>query len=149
MFKTIKNGDIFQSDADILVNPINLQGTMGAGLAKSFRDRFPINNAIYEQYCRFNKLKIGEVLAISENGKIIVNFPTKDDWRNPSKYEYIETGMKDLCDILSKMLINKSVAFPKLGCGLGKLEWDKVRSIIVKHLESIPEEKRGTYYFYE
>ena len=35
-FRTV-HGDIFQSNAQVLVNPVNCVGSMSAGLAKQFR----------------------------------------------------------------------------------------------------------------
>ena len=34
-------GDIFQSKAQALVNPVNCVGAMGAGLARQFKNRYP------------------------------------------------------------------------------------------------------------
>jgi O-acetyl-ADP-ribose deacetylase (regulator of RNase III) len=47
-----KTGDIFTSNAEILVNPVNCKGVMGAGLAKQFRERFPENYLEYKNYCK-------------------------------------------------------------------------------------------------
>lgn len=40
-FKEIENGNIFDSECDIITNPVNCIGIMGAGLAKQFAIRFP------------------------------------------------------------------------------------------------------------
>ena len=61
--------------------------------------------------------------------KYIFNFPTKDHWRDKSRYEYIETGLLDLKNIIIGFDI-KSVAIPQLGCGLGGLDWSLVSSMI-------------------
>ena len=37
------SGDIFNSKADVIVNPVNLVGVMGAGLAKQFKERYSKN----------------------------------------------------------------------------------------------------------
>ena len=59
-FKTV-NGNIFNSNAHALVNPVNCVGTMGAGLAKQFRDRYPAMHNEYLQICRQHLLKPGQV----------------------------------------------------------------------------------------
>ncbi|HCO0691603.1 TPA: macro domain-containing protein, partial [Escherichia coli] len=63
----------------------------------------------------------------------IINFPTKDHWRNKSKYEYIEKGLH----WLSKYLDNKhgkTITLPALGCGHGGLDWDIVKKMIQDYL---------------
>ena len=45
-------GDIFDSPAHTLVNPVNCVGVMGAGLALEFKKRFPQEFKNYVQFCR-------------------------------------------------------------------------------------------------
>ena len=54
--------------------------------------------------------------------KIIINFPTKKDWKHKSKIEYVESGLKDLAKVIEERRI-KSIAMPPLGCGNGGLDW--------------------------
>ncbi|MGO3644977.1 MAG: macro domain-containing protein, partial [Pseudoalteromonas sp.] len=64
----------------------------------------------------------------------IINFPTKNHWRNPSEYEYIEDGLI----WLSNYLKNKeglTITLPALGCGHGGLDWGEVKRLILKYLE--------------
>ena len=56
----------------------------------------------------------------------IINFPTKQHWRDPSKLEWISQGLADLRKVLAEKQIS-SVAIPPLGCGLGGLEWELVK----------------------
>ena len=129
-----KVGNIIDSDADALVNTVNCEGFMGKGIAYQFKLRYPVNNQEYIEACRNGKFYIGTVLAIKEENKVIINFPTKDKWRNPSKYEYIETGLDALIKILPDLNID-SIAIPPLGCGNGGLEWPKVRNILTEKLK--------------
>ena len=56
----------------------------------------------------------------------IINFPTKQHWRNPSKLEWINQGLADLRKVLTEKQI-PSIALPPLGCGLGGLDWEMVK----------------------
>ena len=90
---------IFASDADALVCPVNTVGVMGAGLAKAFDQRYPGAALTYYLCCETNRLEIGAVLVAHDpklaSGRVIVFFPTKQDWRKPSRPEYIEAGLRD------------------------------------------------------
>jgi len=56
----------------------------------------------------------------------IINFPTKQHWRDSSKLEWIDQGLIDLRKVLADNEIS-SVAIPPLGCGLGGLDWQLVK----------------------
>ena len=132
-FSTV-NGNILNSRAHALVNPVNCVGTMGAGLAKQFRDQYP---AMYQQYlksCRAHLLKPGLVQVFQHSpSRTIVNLPTKDHWRNPSTLTHVESGLIALNTALEEHDI-RSVAVPALGAGLGGLKWPEVLPLIHQHL---------------
>jgi len=134
-FYYIHQGNIFDSDCQALVNPVNCQGVMGKGLAKEFKKRFPYNFKEYKEACDVGVVRIGRLYVGKDNGTIIFNFPTKDEWRKPSKYEYIEKGIRDLVKVLKVFPFITSIAIPPLGCGLGGLNWDVVRRMIVNELQ--------------
>lgn len=135
-FVYIKNGDIFKSKCDYLVNPVNCEGVSGAGLALLFKEKFPGNFKNYRYFCESGKLGIGGLLLYEENNKIIINFPTKNLWRNYSSYDYVDSGLHKLrAEIVHRKI--KSIAIPALGCGLGGLHWDKVRKMIESHFKTI------------
>jgi len=67
---------------------------------------------------------------------LIINFPTKYDWRNKSRIEYIEAGLRYFVEHYKEWGI-KSVAFPQLGCGEGGLEWNTVKKIMEKYLSNL------------
>jgi O-acetyl-ADP-ribose deacetylase (regulator of RNase III) len=137
------SGNFFDYDADIRVNTVNCVGVMGAGVALQFKKRFPRMFKEYLHECKAGKVKIGEPHVWQENemfssgSLIIINFPTKDHWRNPSKYEYVEKGLIWLKEYL-KDKVNKTITLPALGCGHGGLKWDKVKAMIIQHLQDSP-----------
>ncbi len=129
-----KTGSIFSSNADTLVNPVNCTGVDGAGLAKEFKERFPTNSNRYRDRCLSNfPLRPGRlhwtVGEIDGNQIEIVNFPTKDDWRSPSKRMYIQAGLFELAGELN-CYSARTVALPMLGCGLGGLDIGEVLSLL-------------------
>lgn len=130
------NGDIFESKLEALVCPVNCVGVMGKGLAKEFKKRYPFNFEVYQSTCEAHRLKTGGVLVVHDSGKLIVNFPTKNHWKNLSKLEYIKAGIKDLVETIQHHKI-KSIAIPALGCGCGGLKWEDVRPMIIQALGNL------------
>jgi O-acetyl-ADP-ribose deacetylase (regulator of RNase III) len=133
-------GNLLEAETQSLVNTVNTVGVMGKGIALQFKERFPKNFKIYAAACKNNEAAIGKMLVVKETviggEKIIVNFPTKTDWKSNSKYSYIEEGLKDLVKIIEKYTI-KSIAIPPLGCGNGGLEWDKVKELMEQYLNGL------------
>ena len=129
-------GDLLQSSAEALVNTVNCEGYMGKGIAYQFKLKFPQNNIDYIKACKKGTLKPGQLHYYCENGKIIINFPTKDKWRNKSKIKYIEDGLDALILLIENLNI-KSIAIPPLGSGNGGLIWLDVKRIISEKLEGI------------
>lgn len=69
----------------------------------------------------------------------LVYLPTKNHWKNPSKYEYVRSGIKALADLLGQegLEMVNTVSIPALGCGLGSLEWGEVEKIIREELSHV------------
>lgn len=131
-------GNLFDSGAKWLVNTVNCEGFMGKGVAYQFKLRFPENNRDYVRACKSGELHIGAIHYYYENGVGIVNFPTKDKWREKAKIEYVEVGLDRLVDMIAERK-PESIAIPPLGCGNGGLDWSVVKTIIDKKLSVVNE----------
>ena len=133
------SGNILEAQTTAIVNTVNTVGVMGKGIALAFKKAFPDNFKRYEQAVLKGEVSIGKVF-VTETGelspKFILNFPTKQDWRYPSKLSYIEDGLNDLVKILNENKID-SISIPPLGCGNGKLAWKDVKILIEKYLNPI------------
>jgi len=132
-------GDLFASDADALVNPVNCVGVSGAGLAKVFATRFPEEQRQYERIAKSGTLHLGEICVVPRNGspRYIVYFPTKDHWRNASHLEDVEEGLRYLRGWLLSVTDVRSISVPALGCGLGGLPWPRVRESASRILHGV------------
>lgn len=137
---TFITGNILESDAQCIVNTVNCEGYMGKGIAYQFKNAFPKNNDDYVKACRTGKLTVGTIHNFIENGKIIVNFPTKDKWREKSKISYINDGMDSLVKFIQEKNI-KSIAIPPLGCGNGGLNWNEVQPLLLEKIAPIQENR--------
>ena len=130
-------GDIFDSPAQVIVNTVNTVGVMGKGLALSFKKRYPDMFESYKKVCEKHQLTIGNLMLHQEADHWILLFPTKENWRNPSKLEYIEKGLMKFVSTYAEKHIT-SIAFPKLGCGNGELDWNLVRPLMERYLKPLP-----------
>ena len=139
-------GDLLQSDAYALVNAVNCEGYMGKGIAYQFKQYFPEMNAAYVKKCRAGQLVPGALHCYETENQLIINFPTKNKWREKSRMEYISSGLEQLSEIIKSNSI-LSIAIPPLGCGNGGLNWSEVKELILTKLK--PIEKITEIYIYE
>ncbi len=130
--------DIFYSPAKVLVNTVNTVGTMGKGLAYQFRQFYPQMNDQYRILCDQQQFKVGQLWLYKTPHKWILNFPTKADWRDPSRLEYLEQGLEKFVATYADKGLT-SVSFPMLGAGLGGLDWETVvRPVMERYLHDLP-----------
>lgn len=134
----VKIGDIFESKAKTLVNTVNCVGVMGKGIAQEFKKRYPQMFEEYVSMCKEGEVKPGIPYYYEDLlGNSILNFPTKNHWRSPSKLSYIVTGLNWFKENYQLYGIT-SIAFPPLGCGNGGLPWKIVGPIMYSVLKDIP-----------
>ncbi|MFD1124850.1 macro domain-containing protein [Lentilactobacillus raoultii] len=129
---------LFKSPAKVLVNTVNTVGVMGKGIALEFKRLYPRMFHQYQHFCENGQLSIGKLWLYKSPSKWILNFPTKKNWRNKSKIEYLEVGLQKFVENYRRLGIT-SVSFPELGTGNGGLNWDReVRPIMEKYLSKLP-----------
>lgn len=130
---TYRCGNLMEDDAHALVNTVNTVGVMGKGIALQFKQRFPANFFAYAQACKLGQVQTGRMF-VTEPGELIgprwvVNFPTKQHWRDPSRMAWVVDGLQDLRGFMVSNTV-LSIALPALGAGLGGLPWAAVRGHI-------------------
>ncbi|TWV06046.1 macro domain-containing protein [Bacteroidaceae bacterium HV4-6-C5C] len=133
-------GDLLSANTQALVNTVNTVGVMGKGIALQFKENFPSNYNEYIKACKNKELEIGKLLVVKdkniEKERIIINFPTKKDWKHKSKLDFIDRGLQELVKVIHEYAI-KSIAIPPLGCGNGGLDWEEVEPLMEKYLSPL------------
>lgn len=137
---TYTQGNLLEVRAEALVNTVNTVGVMGKGIALMFKERFAENYRRYAAACKAGEVKTGRMfvteVAELDGPRWIVNFPTKQHWRAPSKMAWIVDGLQDLRRFIVEKQV-KSIAIPPLGAGNGGLEWNDVREQIEAALSDL------------
>jgi O-acetyl-ADP-ribose deacetylase (regulator of RNase III) len=134
-------GNLLEADVDALVNTVNTVGVMGKGIALMFKEAFPENFRAYAAACKMGEVQIGRMFVTERSDlvgpRFIINFPTKKDWKHPSKLEWVEEGLAALNYEITARGI-RSIAIPPLGAGNGGLDWYKrVRPLIERTLSDV------------
>lgn len=135
-------GNLLEAQTEAVVNTVNTVGVMGKGVALMFKEAFPDNFEAYSAACERGEVRVGSMF-VTENRELtgprwIINFPTKQHWRHPTKPEWVRDGLVDLRRVIEEKRI-RSIALPPLGCGNGGLEWTDVRPMIEAALGQLAE----------
>jgi O-acetyl-ADP-ribose deacetylase (regulator of RNase III) len=137
-------GNLLDADVEAFVNTVNTVGVMGKGVALQFKIAYPQMFKEYQKACKLGRVQIGRMLVyqnnVISNPKFIINFPTKQHWKQDSKIEFIREGLVSLRDVINSNKI-KSIALPPLGCGMGGLNWIEVLPLIHQAFNDIPDVK--------
>ena len=138
MLQIIK-GNLFASKCQTLVNTVNCKGVMGKGIALEFRLRNPAMYERYRRYCLDGQLTIGKLWLYkppSEEQHWVLNFPTKDHWKYPSKLQYLRAGLEKFVATHRDRGI-KSIAFPTLGSHNGGIPEQDSIELMREYLEGV------------
>ena len=143
----IQNGDIFKSNTDAIVNPVNVEGKARGGLAKVFSEKFPENHRKYVAACKDGTLTMGKVLVTEGAGasRYIINLPTVRKSGGSSHLMDIEMGMDALIDAVVEYQM-QSVAIPAIGGGVGGLDFNLVKEVVENSVKLLPEVAFILYY---
>ena len=129
-------GNIVDDRAQVLVNTVNSQlsehgnPVMGKGVALEFKNRFPSIMKEYGAAISSGELRPGRAMLFDlPDGRKWAALATKDSFRDPSREEWVEAGLKELGDKVRAAGLT-SVALPPPGCGNGGLDWKRVEPMV-------------------
>lgn len=127
----VKKGDILEEKVDAIVNPSNTNFTMGGGLAKKIKEKG--GNEIEKMAKRKGRVQPGYCIY-TDSGKLlskyIIHAVTMDmDFK--SDYDVIKKCMENSFKLCNDLKI-KTISFPAIGCGTGKLDSKKIAEIMVR-----------------
>ena len=128
-------GDLFANRyaAQAFAHGCNCQGSMGAGIAKEFRSRYPEMFAVYRQRCKADprQFNLGDAwLWKDDQLPWVFNLGTQEHyWRGRASYDAIAVALANMRAQADAEGIG-AIAMPRIGAGYGGLSWRKVRSVV-------------------
>nr|DAT91113.1 MAG TPA: hypothetical protein [Caudoviricetes sp.] len=123
--------DLFTVPTDyILVHCISADLAMGAGIAKEFARR-EVKAELQKEY---QDVEVGDCLVSNATDwGVEFNLVTKEKyWQKPT-YKTMRMALENteyLCEEIMRHGETVKLAMPRIGCGLDRLQWDKVKAII-------------------
>ena len=143
------SGDLFVNrvKAEALAHGCNCTGSMGAGIAVGFKERYP---AMFEEFRRRCKAKppeftLGDVFLWREKGApAVFNLATQPWPGRGATYPVVEAALNALRSTADAAGL-RSIAMPRIAAGYGGLSWKKVKA----QIEAAFADWSGMLYVYE
>jgi O-acetyl-ADP-ribose deacetylase (regulator of RNase III) len=129
-------GDILLSTAQAIVHGVGINDPMDKGLALELRNKYPPLQKDLNRWCHQHNTKPGEAwMWAGQNNVRIVNLITHENMES-NDHHYDKATLSNIRHALSALVkivtLEKlsSIALPRLGTGLGDLDWDDVWPLI-------------------
>ena len=120
--------DVFETDAQVLVNFVSADGTMEYGLPRKFRNNFPNMHLQYKTLCAYGRAKLGYCFLYHNTvNQWVATIIIKEKSFDTPEDKYIIEGIRNLLADLRKHNF-VSVAIPYIY----KSNWEKIRPLIIK-----------------
>lgn len=140
----IKNidGNLLDTDAELILHQVNCQGKMNSGVAKAIREKWPV---VYEEYIKLFskdffvvKLGICQPVSISDNQKVINMFSQDKygyDGDMYTSYDAVNTCFVKIKDYMNTNGF-KRIALPyKMCCCRGGANWGVIMALLKANFE--------------
>lgn len=115
----------------------NCAGAMGKGIALQFKERYPKMYIEYKNLCENGIFTLGDVFPYIHKEDVVFNLGTQINWRTKADINAIEKTLIKMMTYAHQNNIYK-IALPKIGAGLGGLNWNDVKYIIDKVANEYP-----------
>lgn len=146
----IVNGNLLQSDCNIIIQQSNCFANVNAGIAKQIATKYPITLKADEQYHIpvKDRRRLGGFSSakVAEN-QIYINMYSQFSPRSQTDYKAFEKSLNNILTCLNnKKMKNVKIGMPyKIGCGLGGGNWNHIKKLV----EKISSEQNLDVYFYK
>lgn len=137
---TILKGDLFNTPGlKAFAHACNCAGTMDAGVAVAFKKRWPRMYEEYVQRCKDKRLALGDVFVWLEEDVVVYSLAIQQNWRARSKLSAFTRAAHRMLELAAAAGVER-IGMPRVGAGLGGLDWRRVRSILLEEGERSPVE---------
>jgi len=142
------SGDILRASSEYIAHGVAADSRegLGTGLPLKISSKWPEVQKHFRQFTRGNRFQGGDLFVVSpaKNRPGIIYIATQPDMYHAT-LPFLNRGLRKLSRYCVKHRI-KSVSLPKIGAGLGKLDWEtETKPLLLKHLE----DDETVFYVYE
>lgn len=132
-----KSGDVLKAQETYIAQGVaegNQEG-LGTGLALKISTSWPEVQVKFKRYARLGRFRAGDIFVVAPtvSSPGLIYLATQPDMYH-AKLNFLPKALKKLTAWCKEQQID-SVALPKIGAGLGKLDWEgQVKPLFIEYL---------------
>ncbi len=107
------------------------QGKLDAGIAVAFKKRFPRLEDEYGTLCSEGRFHLGDTFVFVDGEKTVYGLALQAHWKARAKLAALERSMARVVELATNAHVTR-IGIPRIGTGLGGLEWLRVKSVLTK-----------------
>ncbi len=125
-------GSLFDATTDVIGQGCNMQGVMGAGIAKDFRELYPVMYQDYRAKCLAGEVELGgyDMYPVDDTPGWVANLYTQRLPGADASLAAVAQSVTKLCLDLQEKTGMHSLGLPRIGCGIGGLQWEDVQAVL-------------------
>jgi O-acetyl-ADP-ribose deacetylase (regulator of RNase III) len=133
---TLLKGDLFNTPGlRAYAQGCNCAGAMDAGVSVAFKKRWPRMFEEYALRCKDNRFNLGDVFVWSEGDETVYNLAIQQHWKTRSKAAALSRAVDKMVSLAQQAGITR-IGLPRIGAGLGGLDWPRVTHILKERGET-------------
>ncbi|HQY60510.1 MAG TPA: macro domain-containing protein [Polyangiaceae bacterium] len=125
-------GDLFaEQDLNAYAFGATSSGHMDAGIAVAFKKRWPRLETEYAARCADGRFHLGDVFAFVDGETTVYTLALQEHWKAKAKLAALSRAMTRVVELATNAGVLR-IGLPRVGTGLGGLEWLRVKSVLTK-----------------
>ena len=122
-------GDLFHSEGiRAYAHGCNCAGTMDAGVAVAFKKRWPRMFDEYRALCNDGRFRLGDTCVWTDGSETVYCLAIQEHWKTKAKLPALTKSLTKMVELAANAGIDR-VGLPRIGAGLGGLDWTRVKNI--------------------
>jgi O-acetyl-ADP-ribose deacetylase (regulator of RNase III) len=127
---TFVKGDLFNTAGlRAYAHGCNCAGAMDSGVAVAFKKRWPRMFEEYHMRCADKRFHLGDVFVWNEGDEVVYNLAIQEHWKERSKLAALAKALRKMVQLADHAGVER-VGLPRIGAGLGGLDWHRVKSVL-------------------
>ncbi|MBW8682712.1 macro domain-containing protein [Chitinophaga rhizophila] len=139
MVQYIEYGDIFGIEGvQNYAHGCNCAGAMGKGIAVAFKEKYPRMYVEYKRRCKTGEFRPGDIYPYKDAAGYVFNLGTQVSWTTRAELPAVEQSLRKMMTFAVENGVYR-IALPKIGAGLGRLNWEEVKLVIDQVAADYPD----------
>jgi O-acetyl-ADP-ribose deacetylase (regulator of RNase III) len=135
-------GDLLgTSDLDAYAQGCSCTGALDVGVGVAFKKRWPGMAEEFLALCADKRFHLGDVFVWIEGKNTIYNLGLQENWKERARLAALTKAVRRMVELAVPAGVTR-IGLPRIGTGLGGLEWLRVKSVLTEIGAETPVELR-------